>query len=77
MTDETPSEPSGAMTSRNLGTLVINVWHEGEHAKPLRARLSSRTEANSEATTSYAADLDAVLAQVTHWYQGLAEAQEK
>ena len=77
MTDESASEPSGDMISRNLGTLVINVWREAEHAKPLRARLSSRTEANPEATTSYAADLDAVLTQVTDWYQGLAEAQEK
>lgn len=76
MTDESASEPSGDMISRNLGTLVINVWREGEHAKPLRARLSSRTEDDSEATTSYAADLDTVLAQVTDWYQGLAEAQE-
>ncbi|CCQ45044.1 hypothetical protein ARTSIC4J27_976 [Pseudarthrobacter siccitolerans] len=52
------------------------MWREAEHPMPLRARLSSRTEDDSEATTSYASDLDTVLAQVTDWYQGLAEAQE-
>lgn len=77
MTDESASEASDdEIVSSNLGTLVINVWREAEHAKPLRGRLSSRTEGDSEATTSYAADLDTVLAQVTDWYQGLAEAQE-
>jgi hypothetical protein len=77
LTDESASEASGGgLVSRNLGTLVINVWREAGHAKPLRARLSSRTEDDPEATTSYAADLDTVLAQVTDWYQGLAEAQE-
>lgn len=57
----------------NLGTLVINVWREPEHEQELRARLSTLSLVGSEAKTTYAADLETVLAQVTEWFQSLAE----
>jgi hypothetical protein len=77
LTDEPASEATDddAVTG-SLGTLVINVWREAQHPQPLRARLTSRSEDDREATTRYAADLETVLAEVTEWYQGLAEQQQ-
>lgn len=65
----------GNTDSRSLGTLVINVWHEADHPQPLRARLSSGSEDESEATVAYAASQEAILAEVSEWLQRLAEVQ--
>lgn len=75
LSDESASDADGGAVPKDLGTLIINVWREAEHSQPLRARLIARSEDESEATTSYAAGLEAVLAEVTEWFQGLAEAQ--
>lgn len=69
------SDAGGGPVPRNLGTLVINVWREAEHAEPLRARLTSRSVDDPEATTSYAASLETVLADVTEWFLRLTRTQ--
>lgn len=68
-----PEGLAGFSIPGNLWTLVINVWREAEHEQQLRARLSTLSADGSETKTIYAADLEAALAQVTEWFQGLAE----